>query len=262
MNPKRCCPAALLLSLLLLAGCQCAHKWNTQDCTAVKTCTLCGAEEGSSPGHTPGAVQQTPDPISGTILTEQFCTACGLSLQRDAVPMETLVENGLYLLTPEEFLQRFSAIAQKYAPDFRFVLSGAEEPLFAKLSWNGTEEALLSFFGPDTAQLTAEDLDRKTLWCLSLSMAGPADTQEALIPDSMVLTLAMACDPAMTEQTVQELYAMKTASLWNTLAYGEPFGYYEAGGLLYEFLHTQNTPMAQPLPSESILVYASNWLAE
>lgn len=264
MNRRTLFPSLFLLCLFLVSGCQCTHKWTSADCTTAKRCCLCAATEGEPLGHAPDTAQQTLDPVSGTVITEQLCSICGVSLRREAAPLETLAQNGMFLFTPNEFLQRLSEFATERYPGFHFVLSGEQEPLFAKLYWDEAEslEALLSFYGADSVQLSAEDQERCTVWCVSLSMVGPSGSQEAAIPDAVALTFFHACDPALTEDTFQELQAMKLASLWNAVKTGEPFGYHEANGLLYEFLHTQNTSVMQDLPIESILVYASNWLAE
>lgn len=73
------------------------HNWVEADCTTPKTCTVCGATEGSALGHTPeaddgdcatalncgvcgeeilAAGEHTPEKDDGNCTTEQKCSVC------------------------------------------------------------------------------------------------------------------------------------------------------------------------------------------
>ena len=70
------------------------HAWSDATCTDPKTCTVCGATEGSVNAHTPGEwVIDTPAAPGVAGQKHQSCTACGAVVNTEsieALPIETL----------------------------------------------------------------------------------------------------------------------------------------------------------------------------
>ena len=94
--------AALLVCVLVLAGCQCRHEWQDANCTDPETCGLCGVTQGDPAGHTWKAAScnapktcETCGTTEGKVLDHTWvdatcaapktCTACGLT-EGEALP--------------------------------------------------------------------------------------------------------------------------------------------------------------------------------
>ena len=65
---------AVLLSAVLcvvgLSSCECSHEWNEATCLEPRTCSKCGAKEGSALGH---------DWKAATTEAPKTCSRCGLT---------------------------------------------------------------------------------------------------------------------------------------------------------------------------------------
>ena len=105
--------AAVLICMMLLAGCSCQHQWTEADCTAPKSCTLCQITEGEALGHswqeadcvTPKTCSRC-DLTEGTALghswEEATCTApktCSVCSATEGQPLEHIWEGEATLYT-------------------------------------------------------------------------------------------------------------------------------------------------------------------
>lgn len=84
------------------------HHWEEATCTAPKTCASCGITEGEKLPHSFGEEEiQKPDYVKATALFVKTCVNCGTQGQRRG-DLEQLTSLSIFLLTPEEFSQRFT----------------------------------------------------------------------------------------------------------------------------------------------------------
>ena len=61
---------SMIISTLLLSSCACEHTWREATCTAPKTCSKCGATEGTASGHLWK---------EATCTTPKTCSKCGIT---------------------------------------------------------------------------------------------------------------------------------------------------------------------------------------
>ena len=86
------------------------HAWKEATCQELKTCTGCGLTEGEKQPHDFGPEEmQTPNYVKATAAFTKTCVTCGFQSERIA-DLEKLTDHGTFLLTPEEFSQRFTNI--------------------------------------------------------------------------------------------------------------------------------------------------------
>lgn len=84
-----------------------SHQWKEATCTAPKTCTSCGLTEGGKLPHKFGKEEIEPDYVQATALLVRTCGDCGEQRIRSR-DLEKLANMGTFLLTPEEFSERFT----------------------------------------------------------------------------------------------------------------------------------------------------------
>ena len=242
---------ALFLCILALTGCSCKHTWAEADCVTARTCTSCHATEGEPLGHTPGQPLETPDAVSAILLTEQYCTVCGEQLTSETVPLSTMIQDSLFLFTPTEFVERFTAIATAQAEDFSCELVPGDTGLVAIVSCNETP-SLVQFFHADTTPLTPGETDAPVVWCMSLITFGQGDP-------ALRASFFMACDPALDADTAFETDIHLSTAFLNASASGESFGYHQNNGLLYETSFVPEGALGQADAMDLINIYASDF---
>lgn len=125
--------------LLLLSGCCLSHEWVEADCITPKICTKCGETEGEALGHqwkdatctdakacavcavTEGEPLghsfekeeiRNPDYVAATATFVQTCSGCGKQTER-AGKLESIISGKHFLMTPEEFSDRFTSMMMK-----------------------------------------------------------------------------------------------------------------------------------------------------
>ena len=276
---KRCAMLVLCLfiCLSLLAGCACEHTWveadcvnartcsacgETEgeplghtwidaDCVTAKTCSSCGATEGEPLGHTVAQRQENPDAIAATITQVEYCTVCNEQLASETVPLTTMIQDGMFLFTPNEFMERLTAFTDKYAHRFtyEFVLSDMGLAAFVYV---GDKEVILQFFGRDSVPLTVYDLDSPSVWCVSLLEVGEEDA-------ALRQCFLMACDPALDKNTAYRVDTALSAAFLKALYDGEMFAYTRYNELLYETTRIADEMLGEEFSMKFINIYASDF---
>ena len=116
---------ALLLAIsMLFTLCACGHEhsWTEASCTEPRTCDVCGATEGEPLGHEISLEVLSMNVVAATRIVRPFCAVCGEEYEVREEKLESFVEDGIFLFTPEEFLRRLQMICdEKTGGELRFV---------------------------------------------------------------------------------------------------------------------------------------------
>lgn len=276
---KRCAilVLCLLICLSLLAGCACEHTWveadcvnartcsacgETEgeplghtwvdaDCVTAKTCSSCGTTEGEPLGHTIAQRQENPDVIAATVTQVEYCTVCNEQIASETVPLTTMIQDGMFLFTPNEFMERLAAFTDKYAHRFTYEFVLTESGL-ASFVYVDDKQVMLQFFGRDAVPLTVYELDTPNVWCVSLSEVGEEDA-------ALRQCFLMACDPALDKNTAYRVDVGLTAAFQSAAYAGEPFAYLKYNELLYETTQVFGDVFGEEFFMEMTNVYASDF---
>ena len=237
----------LCLCLAMLTGCGCKHSWTEADCITAKTCSTCGATEGEPLGHTPGQWNEICDLNACTITQEQSCTTCNKILSSKLTPITTMVQNGLFRFTPNEFLDRLAHIAKQH--DVRCIYQAIDSPVgLQTLAIHDGHQSLIQFFHRDGSTLSKDERHSRLVWCVNIT--------DIDVPDPVFRRLfLMACDPKLDDSAAGYLE-------WNLYTnYTSPdalFRYHQENGLLYEVACFPKETTGAAYTTEIINVYASS----
>lgn len=266
----------LLICLLTLAGCSCkhiwtdadcvtaktcsacnategeplGHTWMEADCVTAKTCSVCDATEGDPLGHTPGEWQETTDIVTATVSRAQCCTVCGEQITSETASLGTMIQDDIFLFTPNEFMERLSAFTDAHVDDFSYkFISGSN--LIAQI-YCGEKQALVQFFRKNAAPLASDEADVPKVWCVSLTEIDEADA-------NLRLCFYMACDPAMDEDTAFQLDIERSTAFLNDFPDGSGVGYFTHNELLFESIYILSGTMGQDFSMNLVNIYASDF---
>lgn len=174
---KKLCVVLLLLIPLLLMGCKHEHHWKDANCTTARICTqckkiqgdplghiweeatctsaqkcsVCGELQGAPLGHRGGAWEIVDEDLVNAIGNyEQFCTGCGIFLAQKSDVLDRIHDDGYFLLTPEEFMNRFEKVVYKIT-DLDTI--SIEYNTFAIYIYDNEEHLASVVFYEDTTEL-------------------------------------------------------------------------------------------------------------
>ena len=237
----------LILCLGVFSGCGCKHEWEEATCEKAETCSLCGEIQGEPLGHAPGAWIETEDAIAAQVHRENLCARCGEVTDRRVGPMTSMVRAGLFLFAPEQFLQRLTAIARQLGTDVAFEPAKGEGLVYSGMT--GESQVLIQFFPQDNKPLTPEMTE---VWCVSYTGLGQMDA-------AFRQAFYMACDPALSSDTVFNLDMELTVLAMDAVSRQELFGYHLQNGLLYETLYFPENTLLEGEAALMVNVYASDF---
>lgn len=235
-----------------------AHDWLEATCTMMQRCAVCQQVKGVPLGHTPGRMMETYDFLRAVINQEQRCTVCDSLITGGNQKLDTFSKDNMFLFTPAEFMERMKYIAEEYYPDFSYEFISQSGGDVALVSWGeeSNAEFQISFYKSDSSLIMMADFTSEPVWCISLGTWGKPKDLGALVKGDMLHIWYDVCDPEMDDDIRQRLIATKLASFANAVEFGEPCGYAEENGLLYEFGHLKYN---EEIGLEAIMVYANNW---
>lgn len=126
------------------------HQWKEATCAEPKTCANCGATDGVKLPHQFGKEEiQNADYVEARAIHVKTCEQCGEQSQRET-EITQFVDQGVFLMTPEEFSERFTQalMDMPYLQDFDFskYFSNTQTDLKKLMSGN----QYLSFVSDDT----------------------------------------------------------------------------------------------------------------
>lgn len=169
----------LILSLLLLSGCGCEHKWIEANCISPRTCSLCSKTEGdigdhtwqnatcSAPQtcetcgtiqgdplpHTPGAPITSYDLIDAITYDITSCTVCDEVLHTDAEKTVSYIGESAFLMNAEDFVTRLNHVLStrgNWTAAFENSTSDESTDISVKLTSDEITYAHISFYVPYT----------------------------------------------------------------------------------------------------------------
>lgn len=233
------------------------HHWTDATCTKARHCTVCSIQEGTPAGHTPGEEIRQLDPVDGSYRIQQHCAVCQQQLSDQYEKLETFVEDDLFFFSPQDFLDRMSAIAKESFPDFRYEFGSEQDTFMVHLIMAGDEGAdgTLMFMTEDNTAISQDQLAEPGIWCLSLTDVGSTGEYGVALSSDIIQLLYRTCDPLLSEEDLTDFILVKITSALNSAEGAGMFGYTEKNGLLYEFGHM----VFEDLAIENIQVYASDW---
>lgn len=275
---KRTLTAVLLVvCILMLTGCSCNHVWTEADCVNAKTCSKCQETQGTALGHDwrsatcktaksctrCTAIQGVPlghtlekrtkitDLVTCSAFTEQYCTVCNLVIASNATTLDTLVQDNLFLFTPEEFVKRLTLIAEQNSFLFTYacVPSGTGLQMFIDASG---KQSIIQFFRNDTTPLAGNEMNNAEVWCVSLISIGDSDADFRHY-------FFMACDPTLDKNTAFETDKNLSINYMNATTQGESFGYHLHNQLLYETILISEGTSGYKEAMTMVNIYASDF---
>ena len=249
MKKKMLITAFLAVILLVLSGCTCKHTWKDADCFNPKICLKCQETEGAPLDHTPGQWIETFDVAACTISREQHCMNCNQLLDSEQAPITTMIQDELFLFSPNEFLKRLTSIAKQYDYTFTYECTDTSVGLQVFVQ-NGEKESIIQFFNREATTLDISEMDSPVVWCASLSSIGQADAD-------FVHYFMMACDPKLDKDAAFDVYMALLTAYLNASITGEILGYHQENGLLYEFIYYPEEVFGQEF--SLIDIYASDF---
>lgn len=226
----------LLICLLSFSGCSCKHTWIEATCVSAKTCSICNVAEGEPLGHTPGQWQETADPVAATVSRVQHCTVCNDVTAAETVPLNAMIQDELFIFTPNEFMERLAALANQYVDGFSYEFI-TNNGLMAYV-YSNEKQSILQFFRHDATLLSSGDKDVAEVWCVSLIAIGEADAD-------LRHCIYMACDPMLNKDTAFDLDVELSVAFLNAASTGEALGYYQYNELLYETTYNPEGELAE-----------------
>ena len=233
------------------------HLWNEASCTVAQNCKNCSAVMGAPLGHTPGDEVRRLDSASGEYMLQQFCSQCGQQIVSNHLELESFVENGKFIFSAQDFLNRMEALAKEDYPDFHYVFGYEGDTFMVHLFLTNEQsvDGTLIFFNDNNEAISEDQMDLPGLWCFSVADTGPSDKYGGVLSGEMIELLYRTCDPMLTGNDLTLFIATKIASALNTAEGSSMFGYMVKNGLLYEFGHI----LVADIAAENIQVYAADW---
>lgn len=285
-EPKKKIPRRLvvlpILTLLMLLGLiwelhyfdlievpffQCRHEWEEASCTEAKHCLKCGSTEGTALGHTPGKPETEYDFVESKAFQKTICDRCKQCIFSKQQSMESFSVNELFVFSPEDFLQRMSAIAIEVYPAFHYEIDVTQESLYVHLYLDDSDisEYYLAFFDAESQPFNREEFQKSGIWCVCLQRMSPITKEADYGPVDPVLLgiFSQSCDPNMTEEDLYTLQLMQMTTFANWLDFEEQSGTYEKNELFYEFSYRILDLVGEKgyyLDAPSIMIYADNWM--
>ncbi len=243
--------ACVAVILCILSGCSCKHTWVEANCTTAKTCSKCQQTEGTALGHTSGQWQEISDVIACTVSREQHCENCNELLATENVPLSTMIHDGLFLFSPNDFLARLSNIAQQHSDTFTYECTNTTVGLQVFVQNKG-RESIIQFFHKDTSTLDISEVDSPVVWCVSLTDINESDADFRRY-------FIMACDPKLDEDEAFNVDIARLTEYLNATLDGELLGYYQENNLLYETNNIPEGALGQDFSIIMLNIYASDF---
>ena len=162
-----------------------------------------------------------------------------------------MIYDGLFLFSPNEFLERLANISKQYDHTFTYECKDTSVGLQVSVQ-NGERESLIQFFHKDTSTLDISEVDSPVVWCVSLIDFHESDADFRHY-------FFMACDPKLDKDTAFNVDIAQSTAYLNAALEGESFGYHQENQLLYESNHIPEGALGQSASLHMVNIYASDF---
>ena len=205
---KRILSITLLCALVctLFTGCQlfCAHEWTSATCTEPRTCIKCKKTEGKALGHQVNewTVEKT-DPVTATETLVKKCLICNKELDTETRNMTALHDEEVFLMTPNEFVSRFSDKLQSLEKSTLIAIPESDNSAFACTVWDvntSSDVATFLFWGED--EMSKEGNADKTFFNSAMGPLTLSDDNRAAIT---LIALVLTCDPTLSISEAKDI---------------------------------------------------------
>ena len=221
------------------------HDWEPATCTTMQACRVCGATKGVPLGHTIETEEEN-DILRAQRHVKETCSVCGAVLKDTEQPMDSFVENGHFIFTPQELIDRFESFAKQFYPDFSYSFDPGDTEadddtlcIYFHLDESSYYTYGLAFLDADDHFLTPEDLDTANIFGISLERMCELDVEAGGIPypiDGEVSKLFyLVCDPLVSEDDMISQQAALLCAYANWMENSEPIGYSSPNNVTYAF---------------------------
>lgn len=184
------------------------HTWKDATCTEPKTCTVCGKTEGEVLGHKEGdwEVAET-DVVSATKVLKKYCTVCGEEVDRKTQDLDSLHNDGKFLFTPKEFVERFNNELSSIDQSSLIAVSGSSAGHFACAILNtdssDTSNTGFLLFVDDEATISKSQ-ENEVCLTGALGRVENGDKQDVAI---ILVSVISTCDPSLGFSEAKDLAA-------------------------------------------------------
>ncbi len=192
-DPKTCAQCGLT------EGSKLGHDWELATCETASTCKACGIVEGQPLGHFPEDWELVSLDLEMLLkVYEQRCSLCKQQIDRRSEVLTSLVEKDLFLLTPNQLMQRFAAIAKANGLVLNYSFTNTGVSAGGLVEW---EESgiVVQFMKQDQSMVTMSELELPVACCASLSTVG-------IVDGNIPMYFIMACDPSLDLDSATQLY--------------------------------------------------------
>lgn len=178
------------------------HHWVEATCSAPKTCSRCGATEGEALPHTPGDPEPAADYVNAVYTVTSVCTVCGDIVEQESVPMISLLNDGKFLFSADEFSQRLDKLFSSMGySSFDAFCYDTNDMVACAIMHSTDQVGTVGFLGSDGELLTSNQVDEHDVKALMVKM----DNDN---PDAAILSIVgvvAACDSSLDEDEADDV---------------------------------------------------------
>ncbi len=274
---KKICAVLLTVCVLMLTGCSCEHVWAQANCVDAKTCTKCqetkgtalghdwqdatceipktcarcGETDGQPLGHSPEERSKIVDAVSACMSIEESCQRCDVLISSETSPLDTLVQNDLFLFTPEQFMERLSLVAQQHSDQLTYTVDTSIDVLQVSTFYNG-HKGLIQFFHADSSPMIPDEYKTAKVWCVSLSEIDQSNID-------LRKYFFMACDPALDTDSASKVDIDLAVAYVEAAMSNYAYGFLLNNQLLYQESYIAEGELGQDFSLYMVNVYASDF---
>ena len=244
-EPKTCAQCGLT------EGSKLGHDWELATCEVASTCKTCGAVEGMPLGHFPEdwkLVSLDPDRLIKVY--EQRCNLCKQKIDERSEVVTSFVENNMFMLTPNQIMQRFAAIAKENGLELRYTYTNTGVGAGGIVQWDESG-LVVQYMRPDQTMVNMQELETVIAACASLATIGQVD-------DNLPLYFMVACDPSLDLESAAELYQQLRED-YEDVKETDGLLHHIHNGMMYEFMYVPMEGLGINGAMAMINIYAGNF---
>ena len=208
------------------------HQWKEATCTEPKTCSVCEETEGEALGHMEGEFENGAyyDLTSNKpyYALEKNCTVCGTRMSTRVQFLETFINEGKFVLTPEQFMTRVNkALSTLENITLTAGIGKLEDRTMRGVSWNSSGAAVALVAFTDTEDKLIEKQD-----ATNVKIVGAYQCTDVKTAAAILIGMVTASKPDITKDEIM----LVCNAILDANERGEA---YEYGGIDYAYVATE-----------------------